>query len=97
MEKVYIPYINADKTEGKGPMVPLTKFGIIIGCKDENFAGILSIRHGEIYGVPPSNPCANLCQIVSSQDEIDKIESDSIREHALAKLTEKEKEVLGLI
>ena len=95
--KVYLTQKNADMTEGKGPMVNDLCFLNLKDAKDyiDKQSGIMGRRDKwseKKFGdwiVLEINVFRNL-------DEIEVFKHEKIKEKALAKLTQEEKEVLGL-
>lgn len=84
---VYIVMVNADAAEGKGPMVPHCV------CEDYKLAAKIAVDL-EPYGI--SGQFNNVMKMPITKSYVTKREKDKIRLKALSKLTEEEKDALGV-
>lgn len=95
MNKIYIPYINSDTMEGKGPMVPIKVNEVIVACKDHDLAEHLSRTKDNIMG-GVTRATVYTAIVISETDELDNLTIEAKKEKALSKLSQEERELLGL-
>ena len=95
---IYAVLINADTNEGRGPMLPLayfhTKQEALAVVSDKRFAKWGVQGH---LGDPGSNVSLGpMCLYDSPEDFWKQHDNENKKMHALAKLTDEEKTLLGL-
>jgi hypothetical protein len=89
MQTIYIVFENADKTEGRGPMVPVACF---LNQKHAKKVANMNEPYGhsgQFCEVREFPLCSNVDDYIDAREE-------KVRRTALAKLTEEEKKLLGL-
>lgn len=103
MDKVYVVLRNADSTEGRGPMLLHAAFsdGEEAIKYVEKQGGIFGSKQEVVRGKYGHYASGNGYQIVEqpvykSGEDIETIEREQLRARALGKLSEEEREVLGI-
>jgi len=99
LEKIiYIPYMNSDTVEGRGPIVPCTEMNTIIGCSTMALARIIADKKDRVMGQKP-NPkylTVKTCRVIEGLADLERFTHSAKVDKALAKLTDEDKALLGL-
>jgi hypothetical protein len=100
MKTIWVPFYNADSTEGRGPMVPKS-FGFDAEIEALNYIntqpGIMGRRApGGHWSQHMNDWVIRPIQVLSSASEVMDVERENLKNQALNKLTQAEREALGL-
>ncbi len=89
MKNIYLVRVNADTTEGRGPMVPKATF-----TNEQDAIAVEKTMHP--YRVDDGLVDVIVFPLYTSIDDYRDNNEKSVKEKALAKLTDYEKKLLGL-
>jgi hypothetical protein len=97
-EVIFVPYMNADQTEGRGATVPCCIGSTVIGCTSIALAEAVVHKKDRVFGSDPDPKHYTIkpCRVITAIDDLHDLDETDRKQKALAKLTDEDKILLGL-